>query len=130
MTEQELMARYKDHVTNKEYTLAISKDGEPCEIAGKIIEDLINVDGALMAVTSMGLFQLIPDEEMTMMYVRNDPRFVAVSDEIIVNLGNVTKVESDSRRIWMHDQSVVGDESYWTDFISKYDLFQQGKVSG
>ncbi|WP_261948821.1 hypothetical protein [Paenibacillus melissococcoides] len=46
MTEQELMARYKDHVTNKEYTLAISKDGEPCEIAGKIIEDLINVDGA------------------------------------------------------------------------------------
>ncbi|CAH8248428.1 hypothetical protein WJ0W_005691 [Paenibacillus melissococcoides] len=64
----------------------------------------------IMAVTSMGLFQLIPDEEMTMMYVRNDPRFVAVSDEIIVNLGNVTKVESDSRRIWMHDQSVVGDE--------------------
>ncbi|MFW5437102.1 hypothetical protein [Paenibacillus apiarius] len=130
MTEKELMERYKAHVMDKEYTLAISKDGEPCELAGKAIEDLITVEGALVAVTNMGLYQLIPDEEMTMMYVRNDPRFVEVSDDIIVNLGNVTKVESDSRRIWMGDQAVCGDESYWTDFISKYDLYRQGKLSG
>ncbi|NOJ72462.1 hypothetical protein HMI46_18095 [Paenibacillus alvei] len=129
MTETEMMARFIEHVKNKPYTLAISKDGEPCEIAGKTVEDIVNVDGALMAVTSIGLYQLIPDEEMTMMYVRNDPTFVEVSEYTIVNIANITKVENESRRIWMGEQSVCGDESHWSDFMNKYDLFQQGKLS-